>query len=115
MDIGFVAAALLGGLFGVIFFPEYPELFVILGISAVLGASMNNPITAIIIIVEMTWEPFLFITAGITTIIAYIFFSRVLLFWLCRGRQPGERGGGLKKKTRIPRSDSVEKNQRAAK
>jgi len=65
--------ALLGGLFGVIFYPEYPELFVILGISAALGASINNPITAIILIVEMTWEPFLFIPAGIVTIIAYIF------------------------------------------
>ncbi|MHA1148876.1 MAG: chloride channel protein [Promethearchaeota archaeon] len=65
--------ALIGGLFGVIFYPEYPELFVILGISAVLGAAINNPITAIIIIVEMTWEPFLFIPAGIATIIAYIF------------------------------------------
>ena len=64
--------ALVGGLFGVIFYPEYPELFVILGISAVLGASLNNPITAIILIVEMTWEPFLFIPAGIVTIIAYI-------------------------------------------
>jgi H+/Cl- antiporter ClcA len=64
--------ALIGGLFGVIFYPEYPELFVILGISAVLGASLNNPITAIILIVEMTWEPFLFIPAGIVTIIAYI-------------------------------------------
>ncbi|MFX1337840.1 MAG: chloride channel protein [Promethearchaeota archaeon] len=64
--------ALVGGLFGVIFYPEYPELFVILGISAVLGSSLNNPITAIILIVEMTWEPFLFIPAGIVTIIAYI-------------------------------------------
>ncbi|TFG29314.1 MAG: chloride channel protein [Promethearchaeota archaeon] len=65
--------ALIGGLFGVIFYPEYPELFVILGISAVLGASINNPITAIILIVEMTWEPYLFIPAGIVTILAYIF------------------------------------------
>ncbi len=64
--------ALLGGFFGVTFFPEYPELFVILGISAVLSAAINNPITAIIIIVEMTWDPFLFIPAGITTILAYI-------------------------------------------
>ena len=64
--------ALIGGLFGVIFYPQYPELFVLLGISAVLGASLKNPITAIILIVEMTWEPFLFIPAGIITIIAYI-------------------------------------------
>jgi len=68
-----VLGALVGGIFGVYFFPEYPELFVILGISAMLGASINNPVTAIIIIVEMTWEPFLFIPAGIATIIAYIF------------------------------------------
>lgn len=64
--------SLLGGFFGVIFYPEYPELFVVLGISAVLGATYNNPVTAILIIVEMTWEPMLFIPAGITTIIAYV-------------------------------------------
>ena len=67
-----ILGALIGGLFGVVFFPEYPELFVLLGISSVLGASIKNPITAIIILVEMTWEPFLFIPAGITTIITYI-------------------------------------------
>ena len=38
-----------------------------------LGASINNPVTAIIILIEMTWIPFLFVPAGITTIIAYIF------------------------------------------
>lgn len=65
--------ALSGGFFGILFYPEYPELFILLGISAALGAAINNPITAIIIIVEMTWEPFLFIPAGIATIIAYIF------------------------------------------
>jgi len=65
--------ALFGGLFGVIFYPEYPRLFVILGISAVLGATYKNPITAILIIVEMTWNPILFIPASITTIIAFAF------------------------------------------
>ncbi|MHA1688085.1 MAG: chloride channel protein [Promethearchaeota archaeon] len=68
--------ALCGGLFGAIFCPENIELFILfilLGMSAVLGAALNNPITAIFIIVEMTWAPFLFIPAGITTIIAYIF------------------------------------------
>ncbi|MHA1490413.1 MAG: chloride channel protein [Promethearchaeota archaeon] len=64
--------ALIGGFFGVLFYPKNPELFVLLGISAVLGAAINNPITAIIILVEMTWVPFLFIPAG-TTIIAYMF------------------------------------------
>jgi len=64
--------ALVGGLFGVIFYPEHPELFVLLGISAALGAAINNPITAIIILIEMTWQPFLFIPAAIATIIAHI-------------------------------------------
>lgn len=64
---------LVGGLFGVIFYPNNPELFVILGISAVLGSATNNPIAAIAIIIEMTWIPELFIPAGITTIITYIF------------------------------------------
>lgn len=67
-----VFGALVGGFFGVVFYPEHPELFVLIGISAALGAALKNPITAIIIIVEMTWEPFLFIPAGIATIIAYI-------------------------------------------
>ena len=65
--------ALNGGLLGVIFYPSNPELFVLLGISAILGAATNNPIAAIFMIIEMTWVPFLFIPAGITTIIAYIF------------------------------------------
>ncbi|MFX1384991.1 MAG: chloride channel protein, partial [Promethearchaeota archaeon] len=56
-----------------IFYPNNPELFVILGISAVLGSATNNPIAAIAIIIEMTWIPELFIPAGITTIITYIF------------------------------------------
>ncbi len=65
--------ALCGGLFGAVFYPEFIELFILLGMSAVLGAALNNPITAIFIIIEMTWAPFLFLPAGITTIIAYIF------------------------------------------
>ena len=65
--------AILGGVFGVLFYPENPELFVLLGISAALGAATNNPIASIFIIVEMTWVPLLFIPAGIATIIAYIF------------------------------------------
>ncbi|MBD3198185.1 MAG: hypothetical protein GF317_24255 [Candidatus Lokiarchaeota archaeon] len=64
---------LLGGAFGFLVYPSNYELFIILGISAVLGAATNNPITAIFIIIEMTWVPFLFIPAGITTIFAYIF------------------------------------------
>lgn len=67
-----IFGALCGALFGIIFYPNNPELFILLGISATLGAALNNPITAIFIIVEMTWVPFLFIPAGITTIIAYI-------------------------------------------
>lgn len=54
-------------------YPENPELFVLLGITAVLGASLNNPITVIFLIIELTWAPFLLIAAGITVIIAYIF------------------------------------------
>ncbi|MBD3254503.1 MAG: hypothetical protein GF383_05390 [Candidatus Lokiarchaeota archaeon] len=65
--------AILGGFFGVLFYPEHPELFVLIGIAAVLGASLNNPITAIFLLIEMTWEPFLFIPASIVTIISYIF------------------------------------------
>ncbi|MBN1800058.1 MAG: chloride channel protein [Candidatus Lokiarchaeota archaeon] len=65
--------ALVGSLFGELFYQEAPELFAVLGASVAVGAALNNPITAIIIIVEMTWEPFLFIPAGIATIIAYIF------------------------------------------
>ena len=68
-----IFGAIMGGLFGLIFYPQQPLLFVLLGISAVLGAATNNPIAAIFIIVEMTWMPLLFIPAGITTIIAYIF------------------------------------------
>jgi CIC family chloride channel protein len=67
-----IIGGLLGGLFGLAFYPGSPELFVMLGISATLGAATNNPIAAIFIIVEMTWVPLLFIPAGITTIIAYI-------------------------------------------
>lgn len=65
--------SLIGGGFGMFFYPEYPELFVLLGISAALGAGVNNPVTAIIIVIEMTWAPILFVPAGIVTIIAYIF------------------------------------------
>ncbi len=68
-----IFGGLLGGIFGLIFYPENPELFILLGISAVLGAATNNPIAAIFIIVEMTWTPLLFIPAGFTTILAYIF------------------------------------------
>lgn len=68
-----ILGALVGGLFGALFYPEYTELFILLGMSAVLGATINNPITAIFIIIEMTWTPILLIPAGITTIIAYIF------------------------------------------
>jgi CIC family chloride channel protein len=64
--------ALIGGLFGVLVYPDHPELFILLGISAALGAALNNPITAIILIVEMTWDPFLFIPAAITTIVCHI-------------------------------------------
>ena len=65
--------ALLGGVFGTLFYPTNPEIFVLIGISAVLGAATNNPISATIMIIEMTWVPFLFIPAGITSIITYIF------------------------------------------
>ncbi len=65
--------SLVGSLFGKLFYPTSPELFAVLGASVAIGAALNNPITAIIIIVEMTWEPFLFLPAGIVTIIAYIF------------------------------------------
>lgn len=68
-----IFGAILGGLFGVLFYPEHPELFVLLGIAAVLGASLNNPITAILLIIELTWAPFLLFPAAITTIVAYIF------------------------------------------
>ncbi|MGQ4876672.1 MAG: chloride channel protein [Promethearchaeia archaeon] len=67
-----ILGALIGAVFGVIFYPENPELFVLIGIAAVLGASINNPITAIIILIEMTWVPFLFVPAAISTVIAYI-------------------------------------------
>jgi CIC family chloride channel protein len=65
--------ALFGSVFGMIFYPQNPGLFTLLGISAFLGAALNNPITAIVIIIEMTWAPYLFFPVGITTIIAYIF------------------------------------------
>ena len=68
-----IFGAIIGGLFGVLFYPKNPELFVLLGITAVSGASLNNPITAIFLIIELTWAPFLLIAAGITVIIAYIF------------------------------------------
>jgi len=71
-----IIGALFGGFFGIILYPENPELFVLLGISAVLGAGTKNPIAAIFIIVEMTWVPLLFIPAGITTIVAFIFSSK---------------------------------------
>ena len=70
-----ILGAIIGGLYGILLYPENPELFLLLGISALLGAATNNPITAIIIIVEMTWAPLLFIPAGITTLIAYIISS----------------------------------------
>ncbi len=66
-----IVGALNGGLFGILVYPEYAELFVMLGVSATLGAATKNPIAAIFIIVEMTWVPMLFIPAGITTVIAY--------------------------------------------
>jgi len=66
-----IVGAINGGLFGVLVYPENAELFVMLGVSATLGAATNNPIAAIFIIVEMTWVPILFIPAGITTVIAY--------------------------------------------
>lgn len=67
-----IIGGILGGLFGLIFYPENSELFVMLGVSATLGAATNNPIAAIFIIVEMTWVPLLFIPAGITTVVAYV-------------------------------------------
>jgi len=65
--------AILGAIFGVLFYPENPELFVLVGIAGVLAGSFNNPIAAIFIIIEMTWAPMLFLPAGIVAIIAYIF------------------------------------------
>ncbi|MFW9898772.1 MAG: chloride channel protein [Candidatus Thorarchaeota archaeon] len=65
--------AILGAIFGNLFYSENPELFVLVGIAAVLAGSFNNPIASILIIIEMTWVPMLFIPAGITAIIAYIF------------------------------------------
>ena len=67
-----IIGGIIGSLFGIAFYPENPELFVLLGVSAALGAATNNPIASIFIIVEMTWVPLLFIPAGITTAIAYI-------------------------------------------
>jgi CIC family chloride channel protein len=67
-----VLGALFGGVFGILLYPQNPILFVLLGMSAILGASTNNPITAILIIVEMTWLPVLFLPASIVTIIAYV-------------------------------------------
>jgi len=67
-----IIGGLIGGLFGLLFYPENPEIFVMLGISATLGAATINPIAAIFIIVEMTWVPLLFIPAGITIIVAFI-------------------------------------------
>lgn len=75
-----IIGGILGGLFGLIFYPKNPELFVLLGISATLGAATNNPIAAIFIIVEMTWVPLLFIPAGITTVIAFIISGQVQSF-----------------------------------
>ncbi|MFX0070131.1 MAG: chloride channel protein [Candidatus Hermodarchaeota archaeon] len=68
-----IFGALLGGIFGKLFYPENPQLFVLLGISAVLGASLNSPIAAIFLLIEITWAPFLLIPASITTLISYVF------------------------------------------
>ncbi|TFG08240.1 MAG: chloride channel protein [Promethearchaeota archaeon] len=68
-----IFGAILGAVFGKLFYPENPQLFVLLGISAVLGASLNTPIAAIFLLLELTWAPFLLIPASITTLIAYIF------------------------------------------
>jgi CIC family chloride channel protein len=68
-----IFGAIIGGLFGVLFYPQNPQLFVLIGISAFLGAALNSPIAAIFIIIEMTWIPVLLIPASITTLIAYIF------------------------------------------
>jgi len=68
-----IFGAILGAIFGVIFYPENPQLFVLLGISAVLGACLKTPIAAIFLLLEITWAPFLLIPASITTLIAYIF------------------------------------------
>jgi len=67
-----IIGGIICGLYGIVFYPENPELFVILGISVALGAATNNPIAAIFIIVEMTWVPLLFIPVGITTVAAYL-------------------------------------------
>ena len=68
-----ILGALLGAFFGMIFYPSDPELFALLGIAAVLGASINSPVTAIFLIIEITWMPTLFLPAGITIVLAYIF------------------------------------------
>lgn len=67
-----IFGALIGGLFGALFCPEYIELFVLIGMAAALGAATNCPIAAIFMVVEMTWIPLLFVPAGIVTILAYL-------------------------------------------
>jgi len=64
--------AVLGGFFGILFYPQNPVLFMLLGIPAVLGASTKNPVASIILIVEMTWIPLIFIPAAIVTVFAYV-------------------------------------------
>ena len=64
--------AVLGGFFGLLFYPQNPVLFMLLGIPAVLGASTKNPVASVILIVEMTWIPLLFVPAAIVTIFAYL-------------------------------------------
>ena len=66
--VGFI----LGGIFGLIFYPSEPLLFMLLGIPAFLGAATKNPIASVFLIIEITWVPILFIPAAITTAIAYI-------------------------------------------
>ena len=68
----FLLGGFFGGFFGLIFYPENPELFVLLGISSILGSTTKNPIASIFIIIEVTWYLPLIISAGICTIISYI-------------------------------------------
>lgn len=75
--IGGVAGAIMGNI-GVLFFPSDPAFYVLLGMCAMMGATLQAPLASLMALLELSNNPNIILPAMIIIVVANLTFSEIL-------------------------------------
>jgi CIC family chloride channel protein len=75
--MGGIAGAIMGS-FGTLFFPGDPAFYVLLGMCAMMGATLQAPLAALMALLELSNNPNIILPAMIVIVVANLTFSEIL-------------------------------------